>query len=78
MRLQAMFFGIAAFIGICLLVLTPSRPLDDTDNKITGDRSNLRIYVDHGTGCQYLQALGGGLSVRLDSQAKPICKGPTK
>lgn len=44
---------------------------DDTD----GDtRSNMVIRVDNLTKCQYLQGSGGGLTPRLDTRGKHICK----
>lgn len=76
------------FVGACAGVMfiaflfwTPNAtntPLDDTDNKLTGDRSNLHILVDHGTGCQYLTQPRGGLTPRLNLNGAPICKGPAK
>ena len=51
-----------------------SSPLDATDNHLTGARSQMRILVDHGTGCQYLRTASGGLTPRLDAQGKPMCK----
>lgn len=64
------------FLFIVLLSFLPSagKPLDETDNKLTGDRSNLRILIDHGTGCQYLTSPRGGLAPRLDAGGTPICK----
>ena len=51
-----------------------SSPLDSTDDHVTGARSQMRILVDHGTGCQYLKTASGGLTPRLDAQGKPMCK----
>lgn len=62
--------------GVVVMAIGLSRgsALDDTDNKLTGDRSNLRILIDHGTGCQYLTTAGGGVTPRLDANGVPICK----
>lgn len=73
------FVGVVAGILIsCVLLMAISwggaKPLDDTDNKITGVRSDMRILVDHGTGCQYLRSASGGLTPRLDASGKPMCK----
>jgi len=46
---------------------------DDTDSKATRKRSGLSLYVDYGTGVQYVRAgLFGGLSVRVDKDGKPM------
>lgn len=61
---------------IVLLLKAPAKnlgPLDDTDNHVTGARSNMTVLIDHGTGCQYLRGPGGGLTPRLDATGKPIC-----
>jgi len=62
---------IATFVLIA--AFSASQPLDDTDNKLTGARSDMRILIDHGTGCQYLRSSGGGLTPRLDAAGKPMC-----
>lgn len=49
-----------------------ARPLDDTDSP-AGQRSNMELLTDHGTGCQYLLSEGGGLTPRLDASGKHIC-----
>jgi hypothetical protein len=64
-------------IGVAALWPSSAKPLDDTDDKLTGKRSNMQILIDHGTGCQYLRTVGGGLTPRLDKDGKPMCKGPT-
>lgn len=74
-----MSYLIGAFVAFLFIVLSSwllsaGKPLDDTDNKLTGDRSNLRILIDHGTGCQYLTTSGGGVTPRLDANGVPICK----
>jgi hypothetical protein len=66
-------FFTAVVIGLIGMFARNSNPLDDTDNKLTGARSDMRILVDHGTGCQYLRSSGGGLTPRLDKDGKPMC-----
>ena len=54
--------------------LETARPLDSTDNVLTGERSGLGIYVDHMTGCHYLSGgISGGITPRLDSEGDHIC-----
>jgi hypothetical protein len=78
-KLQAFWLG---FLTMALLViavpwlLKNRGPLDDTDNKITGERSNMRILIDHGTGCQYLLGSQGGISPRMTAAGKPRCAAP--
>lgn len=48
---------------------------DDTDNRLTGKRSDLRLYIDYGTGRQYVRASGGSITPRLSSDGNPICRG---
>lgn len=43
---------------------------DDTDAQ--HERSGMRLLIDHGTGCQYLQK--GGITPRLDETGKHICE----
>ncbi len=75
-----MSFFIGVFTGIlvaavisAVVMLGGSKPLDDTDNKTTGARSEMRVLIDHGNGCQYLRPVGGGLTPRLDASGNPIC-----
>ena len=46
---------------------------DDTDHP-SGERSNMALRTDHGTGCQYLETLWGGITPRLNSDGKQICE----
>lgn len=66
--------GIGAFGFVSWLLQTLLLPKDDTDPEI--GRSNLRVLTDHRTGCQYLQAQGGGLTPRLDADGHHICQEP--
>lgn len=47
---------------------------DATDNRDTGTRSGVRLRMDHGTGCQYLEARSGGITPRLDRDGKQVCR----
>ena len=40
---------------------------DDTDG---AKRSNMALRTDYGTGCQYLETSGGGITPRLDVNGK--------
>ena len=44
--------------------------MDDTDGE---NRSGLVPRIDARTGCQYLEAQGGGITPRLDAAGKHIC-----
>ena len=46
--------------------------LDDTDNLKTGDRSNLALYIDHGTGVHYIRTPFGSLIPRLDAYGNVV------
>lgn len=46
---------------------------DQTDDYRGGTRSGFRLYVDYGTGCQYLVPLMGGATPRLDADGRQIC-----
>jgi len=48
------------------------QPFDETDDP-RGKRSNMILLTDHGTGCQYLRVIGGGITPRLDADGKQIC-----
>jgi len=48
-------------------------PRDDTDSR--SERSDMRLYTDHGTGCQYVKGgMFGGITPRLDKDGKPMCR----
>lgn len=53
-----------------LLFRTVDLSLDSTDDHNTGARSGMRVFIDHGTGLQYLNTWGGGLTPRLDVDGK--------
>lgn len=64
------------FYFFCLFALVSwlwVQPYDDTDNKTTKERSGLRLYTDHKTGCQYLVTLTGSITPRLNNNGKNNC-----
>lgn len=56
-----------------LIDLAGLRKFDGTDDAERKTRSGLRIYHDHGTGCQYLATAEGVLTPRLNETGAPIC-----
>ena len=50
---------------------------DDTDDVENRIRSGMVLYIDHGTGCQYLSTRSlftvGTLIPRVDSRGKHVC-----
>lgn len=61
---------LAGFLLAILLFRNVDVPLDSTDDHNTGTRSGMRVLIDHGTGLQYLNTWGGGLTPRLDVDGK--------
>jgi len=49
-------------------------PTDGTDANYFV-RSNLRLHMDYGTGCEWLSTREGHLSPRLDASGKQVCGG---
>ena len=49
-----------------------AKKLDDTDNLTTGERSNLVLYIDHGTGVHYIKTPFGPLVPRLDADGDVV------
>nr|WP_317892407.1 DUF6440 family protein [uncultured Sphingomonas sp.] len=47
---------------------------DDTDVRGAGVHSQMRLRTDHGTGCQYLETSGGGITPRLNVDGKQVCQ----
>ena len=45
---------------------------DDTDGKSV--RSGMELRTDFGTGCQYLESKGGGITPRLKSDGRQVCR----
>jgi hypothetical protein len=58
-----------------LIYMTSDRPYDDTDDETTETRSGLTLYIDHGTGCEYIASNAfGQLHPRLDKNGNHICR----
>ena len=57
-----------AYFAIAIYGKYSNYKRDDTDSKIA--RSDLKLHTDHGTGCQYLSALRGGVTPRIDEHGK--------
>ncbi|WP_454919268.1 hypothetical protein [Xanthobacter sediminis] len=53
-----------------LVLLIRGTPFDATDAPPA--RSDMTLLVDHGTGCEYLVARGGGITPRLSATAKQM------
>ena len=46
---------------------------DVSDDAKNNKRSNMTVYTDYGTGCQYIRAGMGGITPRLDESGKIMC-----
>lgn len=72
-----MKFGVPQALALIVILAsalsyTTSHPRDDTDPP--DGRSGMRLYVDHGTGCQYLQAPSSNLIPRLNASGTHLCR----
>lgn len=47
---------------------------DDTDDKLSGERSGMALHIDNRTGCHYLASSAGSLTPRLDKSGRQICE----
>lgn len=47
---------------------------DVTDDFRGGHRSGMRLFVDHGTGCQYLGTMLGSLTPRMGADGRQVCR----
>lgn len=71
--------GTILLILLIVLVLVPIlSPYDDTDDRENRQRSGMYLFTDHGTGCQYLGRILGGLVPRLDQDGKQVCRAKAK
>ena len=77
-----------AFLLFCVLLVALTTPdtktykykvpfwfdkkLDDTDDRSNGNRSNLALYIDHGTGVHYIKSPFGSLTPRLNSDGEIV------
>lgn len=61
-------------LGYFLVVLIGKSPMgrDDSDPGAWGARSGLALRTDSRTGCQYLEAMSGGLTPRRDKDGEHI------
>jgi hypothetical protein len=62
-------------VALSLVALIAARhfaPYDATDAAPV--RSGLHLYIDHGTGCQYIGTLFSQPVPRLDANGKHVCK----
>lgn len=71
MILIRIMIGLAS-IGMLILILN-QESYDSTDNVTMKERSGLRLYTDHRTGCQYIGTFMGAVTPRLDKNGKHIC-----
>lgn len=46
---------------------------DSTDDRAAGVRSGMKLYTDHGTGCQYLGRPFTALQPRLAADGTQVC-----
>lgn len=67
------YWVLPALLAVLVLIGTCA-PYDDTDDAAARKRSGMRLYTDHGTGCQYLGGLFS-LTPRLSSNGKQVCGG---
>lgn len=78
--MKAINIRILEWIGILCVPLTVAAflavtdwfapaPFDSTDAPPL--RSGMRLYTDHGTGCEYLGTPFGGLTPRLNATGRP-------
>ena len=70
---------IAKYVGVGLIVLfflwavtLEPAPYDSTDEP--PQRSGMTLHTDALTGCQYLGLPSGGLTPRMDSTHRQICR----
>lgn len=61
-------------VGIVTLCVTAVffNPVDSTDAG-KDNRSGMKLRIDHGTGCHYLETIGGGITPRLKPDGEHLC-----
>lgn len=78
LKMFAEWLIVILIIAVIIQYLIAASPIgrDDTDEGRGwfARRSNMTVYTDHKTGCQYLATPSGGLTPRLDGEGKQICK----
>jgi hypothetical protein len=70
----------AMLVGWLLLValFKWAIPYDDTDDVAQGNRSGMHLYIDHGTGCQYVSGFLSGMTPRMGADGKQVCRKDAK
>ncbi|MCG7348957.1 DUF6440 family protein [Sphingomonas sp. ACRSK] len=71
-RLALVWIGITILLALILSAL--GYGWDDTDDRGAGVHSQMALRTDHGTGCQYLETSGGGITPRLNADGKQVCR----
>lgn len=65
---------ILSWYGAAMLVVLAIGYAATKDDSTDGaERSNMRLHTDAMTGCQYLSAMGGGITPRMGANGKQIC-----
>lgn len=67
-------FVIAFSIALLFFVSPLGRDDSDEGYGWFDNRSNMRVTTDNLTGCQYLGSERGGITPRVDSTGKHICR----
>ena len=63
-----------AVVALAMAALIDSWVTTADDADPPNGRARVRVYTDKGTGCQYLRVRSGGLTPRVDSQSRHICR----
>ena len=77
--MATVLFKVTAVIILIMVTASFVRSCGDFDMDGTDDlnlkvRSGLKLYIDHGTGCEYVQAPGSGLTPRLNASGRQKCQ----
>lgn len=67
-------YGIVVVGCLAIICVVTLRNYDVTDDLVAKKRSGLLLYIDYGTGCQYLGGLFGGITPRLNKKGRHICE----
>jgi hypothetical protein len=65
--------GLVLVLAIRFIADRMGAGFDGTDDRANRSHSGLKLRTDYGTGCQYLETSGGGLTPRLDGTGKQFC-----
>lgn len=66
-------FLIIAFFLVSVVFNRFKIDYDETDSKKQRKRSGMKLRIDYGTGCHYLESSNGVLIPRVDENGKHIC-----